>query len=78
MDILTLTIVGAMASAIVSFIKTKYSTSGWQSVLSLVVVSLVGGFGFWLIGNFGFLEISKDILISANLIYTLFLKQISK
>ena len=49
MDLLTLGIVGAVVSGIVGYIKARFGTKGWKSVLSLVVVSLVGGFGFWLL-----------------------------
>jgi|TARA_R100000750_G_scaffold44043_1_gene29421 hypothetical protein len=76
MGLLTLAIVGAAASGIVGFVKTKTGVKGYLAVLALVIVSLVGGLAFWLIKDANLLDKSIEILIAANLIYTLLYKQL--
>lgn len=76
MELLTLAIVGAVVSAIVGYIKAKFGAKGWKSVLSLVVVSLVGGLGYVFLKDTELLVSSAEILISANLLYSLLFKQI--
>jgi len=74
MEILTLAIVGAIASSIVGFIKTKHGIRGYKSVTALVVVSMIGGLGYYFVERAGFLEASATVLIVANTIYTLLYK----
>ena len=78
MELLTLAIVGAVVSAIVGFVKSKYGTTGWKSVIVLVVISLVAGSGYWFLQDSGLLESSAQVLISANLIYTILWKQLGE
>ena len=76
MELLTLAIVGAVVSAIAGFVKSKYGASGWRAVLSLVVISLVGGIGYWFLKGSNLLQASAEVLVAANLLYTLLFKQI--
>ena len=78
MELLTLAIVGAIVSGIVGFIKLKYGANGWKAVLSLVVISLVGGVAYWFLKGSNLLQSSAEILIAANGLYTILFKQIKE
>lgn len=78
MELLTLGIVSAVVTAVVGGIKKHAGTSGWQSVASLVVVSLVAGLGYWLIKETNLWRSALEVLVVSNAIYGVIVKQLLK
>lgn len=72
-----LTILGALASVLVQWLKQK-GQSKLFSLTVLVVVSVVLAVGAWFIQEYGFWELFLGIMASASLIYSFLIQHLEK
>jgi len=75
MDILSFTVVGAIVSVIVQFLKNKYGTNTQGTLTAVIVISIVAGVGYYFIKQSPFLPAVIQILAFAGAIYTYILKR---
>ena len=75
MDILSFTVIGAVVSVIVQFLKNKYGTNTQETLTTVIVISIVAGVGYYFIKQTEFLPVVIQILAFAGAIYTYILKR---
>lgn len=75
MDILSFTVVGAIVSVIVQFLKNKYGTNTQGTLTAVIVISIIAGVGYYFIKQTSFLPAVIQILAFAGAIYTYILKR---
>ena len=75
MEILSLTIVGAVVSLIVQILKNKLGTNTQGTLIAVTLISIVAGAGYYFIKQTEFLPVVIQILSFAGAIYTYILKR---
>lgn len=75
MDIISLTVVGAIVSVIVQFLKNKYGTNTFGTLTAVIVISIVAGVGYYFIKETAFLPAVIQILAFAGAVYTYILQR---
>jgi len=75
MDILSFTVIGAVVSVIVQFLKNKYGTNTQGTLLAVIVISIVAGTGYFLVKETSLWQPILQILAFAGAIYTYILKR---
>lgn len=78
LNLLSLVIVGAIISGIVQVLKKSVGSSGWKSVSIVTLISFVVGAGYWFLKDYGFWDTFLQILVYANAVYALLIKQLVK
>lgn len=74
-DFLTITIVGAVLSFLIDFIKTKLGTDGWKTKGLVIALSIIiGGLYIWLRST-PYIETVLTVLGTASVVYSFFLKK---
>ena len=71
-------IVGVVISLIMQGLKYKFGMDSWKSKLSVVVLSLIVGYGYVLFKETPFWETSVTALASASTVYALIMKDLMK
>lgn len=69
-------IVGAVVSVVVQGIKKYAGTTGLKTGVSLVVLSLISGFGLFYAKQYGFLDSALQVLVYAGATYGLIVKNL--
>lgn len=75
MEILSLTVVGAIVSVIVQFLKNKYGTNTQGTLTAVIAISIVAGVAYYFVKQTEFLPVIIQILAFAGAIYTYILKR---
>lgn len=75
MEILSLTVVGAIVSVIVQFLKNKYGTNTQETLAAVIVISIIAGTGYFLVKETSLWQPILQILAFAGAIYTYILKR---
>ncbi|HBI50253.1 MAG TPA: hypothetical protein DDY21_00165 [Candidatus Moranbacteria bacterium] len=75
MEILSLTIIGAVVSVIVQFLKNKYGTNTQGTLTAVILLSIFAGIGYYIIEQHELLPIVLQILAFAGAIYTFIIKR---
>jgi hypothetical protein len=75
MEILSLTVVGAVVSVIVQFLKNRYGTNTQGTLTAVIVISIVAGLAYYIISQTAFLPAVIQILAFAGAVYTFILKR---
>ena len=75
MDILSFTVVGAIVSVIVQFLKNKYGTNTQGTLTAVILISIAAGAGYYFIKQTSFLPVVIQILAFSGAIYTYILKR---
>lgn len=73
---LTIVFAGAVVSVFMEFLKGYMKLDRMQSLMAVVVLSLIGGFGFWYLKNAGLWESSLQIVASASVVYAFIVKNV--
>lgn len=71
----TIGIIGVVASLIMEGIKKYFGTSGFESKVAVVVVSLIGGAVYYFLKDTGMWTSFMGILATASTFYAFFLKK---
>ena len=71
---LTLLLTGAIVSVIVQIIKKYFGTDKLTSLGAAVIVSLLAGVGMYFVRNYGLIDASLEILVTAGAVYAFIIK----
>lgn len=73
---LGLSIVGALVSGLIQYIKIKYKVEGTEAHLILIVLSLIVGGLFSIANEMGWLQTAMQLFVTADIIYRYVIKTI--
>lgn len=73
---LTIVFAGAVVSVLMEFLKGYMKLDRNQALLSVIVFSFVGGFGFWYLKSAGLWESTLQIVASSAVVYAFIVKNV--
>ena len=73
---LALLLAGAAVSVLVQVIKKYFGTDTVGTLAAVVVISVVGGLGFWYLQQVGYWEAFLQIVVSAGAVYGFIIKNV--
>lgn len=78
LDLGSLVLVGAIVSLFVQFVKTHFATRKTETLLAVLIFSLVSGAGYVFVRDTSYFQTVVQIILAAGGIYTFVIKQFEK